>query len=1087
MKKALFWGGRFLPLIYGLAFAAPVFAQAEELDEAGARACLEVVEAARATREKAEAGDARAQYALGLMFLDKLKLTEEDADEEGISMSESGEFAVSASGPGEFADLKRMAALSARSYPDAVQILLETVIEPMAAQLGESPELPELEMGGTAQSEEETLARAEAFLRKSGQEYWIDFFHAIIAPSGDRPIVSRTCPFLPLRFGQNDYEVLYWFRRAAEQGLPEAQFALGKKAMSEWNSSEATHWFLKARAGGFVIAPESEVGELLAEYDAMTAFQKAAEAGDGEAAYALARFHDRAAGGTGVAMAEKLRHREQTAKWLRFAADRDVQKARLWLARVYMGVDDVSGIPAWRVEGLEILRRMADAGDAEAQELLSRFAETANARMQWLQRAAEQGDAEARKNLARAYERGNGVPQDEGKALFWMRAAAQESDHAKGWLKEFESRAALVREAQGKGFAALKAQYKLAHAYLPYEGAPFRGEAIYLFPDPDKAAEVFRRFLAGRDGIRDLDEKQKRQLENWQTQAQAFVAAHERATKDWRDLEQNARAGDVNAQVELGKRYQLAAYSKNEATIFGKIAEDQEAAFHWFSAAAQAGDAEAQYLLGEWFIENRRDRETARSWLEKASAQKEEPMNSFRFEAGMLLRKLSAFGAAEKGDAAAQYALAAFYGKGDKYVIMGGVGVERDTEQTLIWMHRAAESGYPPAQNELGTIYAWPGFAKMNLETSAHWLRKAAEAGHPLAQYFYGKARYLGRGAPANEKEGRRWLEAAARAGEMYDEGGNLKQIFDEETGRPLPEFAWLNLGQSTKDDPGCSEFAWLNPGQSTDDPGWQALCWLEGINPYGAEMSRPHVGALMANVFLQNIALRATLEKLAEKNDAEAQFALGVLFYYEQLSSPVRGGFFCKGCEADQYLPEEIAAFRARGVKWLRQAAKAGHVRARLMLRRIEIDDPRGKAGDLATARRVLCRQALLPDENACAPEEEEKEAEEFQELRQAARAGDASAAFRLGKALRANYGNAYDWPEDTPFQDGYPALARTRLEEARSWFLEAHKAGVPGAACHLSRGYQKEGNTVEALFWLLKAQPEMPGRWLEREDCPD
>ncbi|MDR3159876.1 MAG: hypothetical protein LBU11_12940 [Zoogloeaceae bacterium] len=1079
---------RILPLliIAGLLLSAPVFAQPEEFSEDNVLACQEAVDVAQATREKAEAGDAQAQYALGLMFRDGLarekegeeKRGEDDWEDRGENDGQDHGENDSAA-PGEFIDLKRAVVLLARAeetmpsvYSGNAQSLLVMVVEPMAKELGESPELPELEADDvTAQAREETFARMAAFLRKSGKDYWIwiDLFRPILDP-----VSSVFCPFLPLRFGRNDFEAVYWFRRAADQGLPQAQAALGEAMLSNlgvqhfeaWNEALATRWFLKARVSGFAVAPDGRAGRLLAEYDQMQEFQKAAEAGDGAAAYALAHAHEQLSSATGVTDAEKHAHREQTAKWLHFAVAKDVPKAKLWLARVHLGYGDVEGIPNRPAEGLEMLRRLAEAGDTEAQALLARLAQNPAERVAWLQRAAEGNFIEAQKDLALAHERGDGVPQDEKKTLFWMRrAAAQDNSGAKGWLKEFDKRATLAQAAKGKGFYAREAQYDLARAYLPYDSSsfwetPFSGKAIYLSPDPDKAAEVFRRFLAARHVAR-MDKTQRQQMERWRKTAQTFLAAHERAAKKLRLLKQKARAGDARAQVELGKRYQH-VYSKDAEPFFDRIKEDQEAAFHWFSAAAQAGDTEAQYLLGEWFIKNRHDREAARPWLEKAVAQEAERREAYS-EAGILLNRLSAFAAAEKGDAAAQYALAHFYGQGKDYSsLLGGVGmVERDLGKMLDWMHRAAEGGYPPAQCELGALYAWPGFARMNLETSAHWLHEAAKARHPLAQYLYGKARYLGRGAPADEEEGRKWLEAAARAAEMFDEAGSLKPVFDEETGQPRPEFAWLELGKAGE--------------VKRDDPGARILEWLLGSNPYQVRTGYTWFGTALAKTFLQNLDLRAALEKLAA-GDADAQFALGALLYHEQLSPPLRGGIFCMGCEADGYLPEEIARFAERGLTWLRQAEKAGHPRARQALRRIEIGDPRGDEDDLAMAKKTLCQRALLPDE--CEPRE--AEAEELQELRQAARTGDAQAIFQLGETLYVKYGYAH-----APGYFGGPEL--TRAEEARSLLLEAASAGIPRAYCRLAQSYWREGNTVEALSWFLKAQPEMSADWLSVRDCPD
>ncbi len=79
---------------------------------------------------------------------------------------------------------------------------------------------------------------------------------------------------------------------------------------------------------------------------------------------------------------------------------------------------------------LEIL---ADAGDLEAQFLLSRLLLTLQAdasakgeALLWLKRAASGGFAEAQYALAEAYRRGADLPRDEAEAVTWYRAAARQ-------------------------------------------------------------------------------------------------------------------------------------------------------------------------------------------------------------------------------------------------------------------------------------------------------------------------------------------------------------------------------------------------------------------------------------------------------------------------------------------------------------------------------------------------------------------------------------------------------------------------------------------------------------------------------------
>jgi TPR repeat protein len=64
---------------------------------------------------------------------------------------------------------------------------------------------------------------------------------------------------------------------------------------------------------------------------------------------------------------------------------------------------------------------------------------------------------------------------------------------------------------------------------------------------------------------------------------------------------------------------------------------------------------------------------------------------------------------------------------------MRGEGVEKDPDQAVWWMGRAAAQGDVEAQYQVGV---WLGLLGRSDEAEA-WVRRAAEAGHDLARQWH--------------------------------------------------------------------------------------------------------------------------------------------------------------------------------------------------------------------------------------------------------------------------------------------------------------------------------------------------------------
>ena len=146
---------------------------------------------------------------------------------------------------------------------------------------------------------------------------------------------------------------------------------------------------------------------------------------------------------------------------------------------------------------------------------------------------------------------------------------------------------------------------------------------------------------------------------------------------------------------------------------------------------------------------------------------------------------------ANAGDPIAQFCLGFMY--------KHGLGVAANLEKAEEWYTKAAEQGYPSAQNNLGVMYVrryeesegndpkiletaekWfqkaaaqgypPGQFNLSIiteeaSTAAKWTKKAANREYPPAQDYLGELYYHGNGIDKDLKESVKWYQAAAEQG----------------------------------------------------------------------------------------------------------------------------------------------------------------------------------------------------------------------------------------------------------------------------------------------------------------------------------
>ena len=190
-------------------------------------------------------------------------------------------------------------------------------------------------------------------------------------------------------------------------------------------------------------------------------------------------------------------------------------------------------------------------------------------------------------------------------------------------------------------------------------------------------------------------------------------------------LEAAAQAGYGPAAYDLARLAEAGALSE------GKPDKDQTV--FYFKGAAESGLAVAQYRMGNYAATGdagARDDKAALEWFRKASDQKHPP--AMLAAARMLDAKAAT--ALVKAAADAGYAPA----MNDYGVrLLKGVGIEKDEKAAARWIGKAAATGLPAAELNLGV------FEK---DSVAKHAATAAKAGHPVAQFL---------AAEAAEKEGK--------------------------------------------------------------------------------------------------------------------------------------------------------------------------------------------------------------------------------------------------------------------------------------------------------------------------------------------
>ena len=306
-------------------------------------------------------------------------------------------------------------------------------------------DLEESEDGGTLVFTPRTAVlhevRAQAYLTELGDAIgeavlWVPALPAGPGPAGDlhgRAAAGDTVAqallgkfHLKRDAGEADRaEAVRWLTQAAEGGDTSAQRMLGfclvyGRGVAK-DEAAGLRWIERARQGGDDHAPyllaalEDRVDaspEQVARVRAL--LQEAAARGSAAAMHGLGTLYERGRS-TSVDYAE-------AARWYLAAAQAGHAEGQRMAGRfLLVGL----GVTKDRVRGLDLLRRAAQQGGAEAQlELAEALGPGTAEGRGWLERAARQGEADAAEALGRVYLTGDGTPADASLAARWLQRAA---------------------------------------------------------------------------------------------------------------------------------------------------------------------------------------------------------------------------------------------------------------------------------------------------------------------------------------------------------------------------------------------------------------------------------------------------------------------------------------------------------------------------------------------------------------------------------------------------------------------------------------------------------------------------------------
>lgn len=567
------------------------------------------------------------------------------------------------------------------------------------------------------------------------------------------------------RGGKKDVETaMRLYQEAAEEGVPEAQeyLALSYRFGNaiEKNAVLAAYWYLRAQK---TREARGETDEADAAMDALAMMEQDGGLASGylKMRMAFARGDAQAAYEVYDTFRGDAVYAQMSLYFCAMSAEGGYPTAQLAYAD-YFAAGKL--VPADAEKSKHWLSLAAKGGDREARYrygcLLLDTGKEEKEAIRLLAAAADAGHLEAQLKLGRCYEYGTSVERDAHAAARLYRQVADKSSRAcyllgnlylTGRLRDEDPRTALEWYRKGDSITPNSlGAFGIAKCTRDGVGVPQDAQAanrifgttvqtleqMVADGDPIGLSCLAELHFYGMGGMR-LDPKLAEQhyltaAEMGEPIAKLGLADCYTRSSMLRDPERAAywyaRAAESGIPA--------AQYSYGICLRDGNgTAKDPDASKAQLRAAAEGGNSEAQYTLGEYYAkglyDTKTDMHTAVEWYGEA---------------------------ARSGHGSARYALGQACEK--------GIGMEKNPQTAIEWYKSAAEVGNASANCRLGElIAAGEGLPQDDVEAAAYFTR-AAKTGHVGACYHLGTCYEGGRGVPRDSKIALEWYK---RAGALPD------------------------------------------------------------------------------------------------------------------------------------------------------------------------------------------------------------------------------------------------------------------------------------------------------------------------------
>ena len=701
----------------------------------------------------------------------------------------------------------------------------------------------------------------------------------------------------------------------AKQGDPEAMFSVGSMCEKNRADSEAWSWYLRAAKKGNALAyyklgrflEDDIINEIINIDDKIIKFYGiSAVLGCSWGQKKLADCYYSGSHGLD-------KNVDLAVEWYKYSANQNNPEAALYLGKTERD-------PA---KALSWFKRAADSGNAEAQYFYGINCKSPEEKEKWISLSVKNGYLPAIFELAEAYEKEGSAEANRSAYKLYVSA-----------MSEHHSAEAAVRMAEmlisgvdgidrdikhAKEFIDFAAQYNHPEALYKLGCMYWAGnEALNIERDKNKAFELMKKaadkkhigasfntgaIYSGKGDYKNAKRFLAVAAEGGHNSAILELAKVCWAMESYNEsiswYKKSAETGNGEAQIKLGTIYRegnnvgknylesIRYYSmqptcedSNIQLLVGQmyqsgghgISKDLAKAYTWNKKAAEQGETEAAYLVGNalrFGVGVSEDKEAAFEWLEKAAhnnniaaiseigemcasgegIQNGEPdiekalfydnlgiqLGSAKSSENLAFIYYQGLGSVEKD---LETAFTLFLEAAEKNLVgsqamvakmySDGTGISKNVEESLAWYKRAADNNDGDSALIVAEIYDSGEIVQKDDEQALKYYEISANQGNAKACDAVGYMYMMGIGCKHNLSKARRYFELAAKSGIARSQCflGGLLYTYDKDYDQA---FRWYKESAEQNYAPAQYQIANMySNGEGASNNDEEALWWYE-------------------------------------------------------------------------------------------------------------------------------------------------------------------------------------------------------------------------------------------------------------------